>query len=56
MLVEPKGLDAKALYRLMISVVVPRPIAWTSTVSADGVLNAAPFCTSRRSRASRRRS
>jgi flavin reductase (DIM6/NTAB) family NADH-FMN oxidoreductase RutF len=43
MLVEPDGLDAKALYRLMISIVVPRPIAWTSTISADGVLNAAPF-------------
>jgi flavin reductase (DIM6/NTAB) family NADH-FMN oxidoreductase RutF len=42
-LVEPDGLDAKALYRLMISIVVPRPIAWTSTISADGVLNAAPF-------------
>lgn len=43
MLVEPDGLDAKALYRLMISIVVPRPIAWTSTISAAGVLNAAPF-------------
>jgi len=43
MLVDPAGLDTKALYRLMISVIVPRPIAWTSTVSADGVLNAAPF-------------
>ncbi len=43
MLVDPDGLDAKALYRLMISIVVPRPIAWTSTISADGVLNAAPF-------------
>lgn len=43
MLVEPDGLDTKALYRLMISIVVPRPIAWTSTISADGVLNAAPF-------------
>lgn len=43
MLVEPDGLDAKALYRLMISIIVPRPIAWTSTISADGVLNAAPF-------------
>jgi len=43
MLLEPEGLDAMALYRLMISIVVPRPIAWTSTISADGVLNAAPF-------------
>jgi len=43
MLVEPDALDAKALYRLMISMIVPRPIAWTSTISAGGVLNAAPF-------------
>jgi flavin reductase (DIM6/NTAB) family NADH-FMN oxidoreductase RutF/uncharacterized damage-inducible protein DinB len=43
MLVDPAALDAKDLYRLMISIIVPRPIAWTSTVSADGVLNAAPF-------------
>jgi flavin reductase (DIM6/NTAB) family NADH-FMN oxidoreductase RutF/uncharacterized damage-inducible protein DinB len=43
MLVDPSSLDAKALYRLMISIVVPRPIAWTSTISPDGVLNAAPF-------------
>lgn len=43
MLVDPAALDAKELYRLMISIIVPRPIAWTSTISADGVLNAAPF-------------
>ncbi|MHC4550066.1 MAG: DinB family protein [Planctomycetota bacterium] len=43
MLIDPGDLDARQLYRLMTSVVVPRPIAWTSTVSADGVLNAAPF-------------
>jgi flavin reductase (DIM6/NTAB) family NADH-FMN oxidoreductase RutF len=43
MLIDPSGLDAKALYRLMISIIVPRPIAWTSTISPDGVLNAAPF-------------
>lgn len=29
-------------YQLMISLVVPRPIAWISTVSADGVGNLAP--------------
>ena len=43
MLIDPSGLDAKALYRLMISVIVPRPIAWVSTRSPGGVLNAAPF-------------
>ena len=29
-------------YRLLTAVVVPRPIAWVSTLSADGVLNLAP--------------
>ncbi len=29
-------------YRWLTSVVVPRPIAWVSTVSADGVANLAP--------------
>ncbi|HEX5135963.1 MAG TPA: flavin reductase [Planctomycetota bacterium] len=43
MLIDPSALDPRELYRLMISIIVPRPIAWTSTISADGVLNAAPF-------------
>jgi flavin reductase (DIM6/NTAB) family NADH-FMN oxidoreductase RutF len=29
-------------YRLLTAVVVPRPIAWVSTVSVDGVVNLAP--------------
>src|SRR3978361_204454 len=29
-------------YKLMTAVVVPRPIAWVSTVSTDGVVNLAP--------------
>jgi flavin reductase (DIM6/NTAB) family NADH-FMN oxidoreductase RutF/uncharacterized damage-inducible protein DinB len=43
MLIDPADLKGSDAYRLMISVIVPRPIAWTSTMSADGVLNAAPF-------------
>jgi flavin reductase (DIM6/NTAB) family NADH-FMN oxidoreductase RutF len=31
-----------SFYRLLTAVVVPRPIAWVSTVSADGVDNLAP--------------
>ncbi|WP_254438390.1 flavin reductase family protein [Paenibacillus sp. DCT19] len=31
------------MYKLMIGSVVPRPIAWVSTRSAEGVLNLAPF-------------
>lgn len=34
--------DPGAFRRLLYSVVVPRPIAWVSTRSADGVLNLAP--------------
>ena len=30
-------------YKLLIGSVVPRPIAWVSTVSKDGVPNLAPF-------------
>lgn len=29
-------------YKLLTAVVVPRPIAWVSTISADGVVNLAP--------------
>ncbi|MGG1663936.1 flavin reductase family protein [Brevibacillus sp. NRS-1366] len=31
------------MYKLMIGSVVPRPIAWVSSMSRDGVLNLAPF-------------
>lgn len=36
------GLTAHQAYRLLNSVVIPRPIAWVSTRSADGVDNLAP--------------
>lgn len=36
-------LDRDALYRLLSGLVVPRPIAWVSTVSPAGVPNLAPF-------------
>lgn len=36
-------LDAKQAYKLMTAVVVPRPIAWVSTLSTAGVANLAPF-------------
>ncbi len=34
--------DARASYLLLTSLVVPRPIAWVSTLSADGRRNLAP--------------
>jgi flavin reductase (DIM6/NTAB) family NADH-FMN oxidoreductase RutF len=30
-------------YKVLTATIVPRPIAWVTTVSADGVRNAAPF-------------
>ncbi|WP_457639713.1 flavin reductase family protein [Persephonella sp.] len=41
--IDVKSLDPKQVYKLMTSVIVPRPIAWISTVSRDGVYNIAPF-------------
>ena len=41
-LFDPAELDRGAFYRVMNSVVVPRPIAWVCSRSADGVLNLAP--------------
>lgn len=43
MKVDPAELTAEACYRLMTGVVVPRPIAWVTTVDLDGVVNLAPF-------------
>jgi flavin reductase (DIM6/NTAB) family NADH-FMN oxidoreductase RutF len=40
---DPERLDSRSFYRLLTSVVVPRPIAWVSTLSADGrTANLAP--------------
>ncbi len=39
---DPAEMGAGAFYRVMNSVVVPRPIAWVCSRSADGVLNLAP--------------
>lgn len=36
-------LSEQEVYKLMIGSVVPRPIAWVSSKSRDGVLNLAPF-------------
>jgi flavin reductase (DIM6/NTAB) family NADH-FMN oxidoreductase RutF len=39
----PQALGIRATYALMISCIAPRPIAWVSTLSPDGVPNLAPF-------------
>jgi flavin reductase (DIM6/NTAB) family NADH-FMN oxidoreductase RutF len=43
MRIDPAYLDAETAYRLITGVVVPRPIAWVTSLSASGVLNLAPF-------------
>ena len=41
--VAASALDTQAAYKLIIGCVVPRPIAWTTSISAAGRVNAAPF-------------
>lgn len=36
-------LSAKDRYKMLIGAIVPRPIAWVSTLSASGTVNLAPF-------------
>ena len=43
MRIDPAYLDAETAYRLITGVVVPRPIAWVTTLSNSGVVNLAPF-------------
>lgn len=39
----PEGMAHEAVRKLLLGGVVPRPIAWTSTVDPEGVPNLAPF-------------
>lgn len=41
--IDPAEHDFNDIYKLMIGVIVPRPIAFVSTVDADGLRNLAPF-------------
>ncbi len=43
MKIDPTGLRARDAYRLFVSIVTPRPIAWVSTVDKSGINNLAPF-------------
>jgi flavin reductase (DIM6/NTAB) family NADH-FMN oxidoreductase RutF len=40
---DPTQLEEKQVYKLLSGSVVPRPIAWVSTISEEGVLNLAPY-------------
>lgn len=36
-------LSPREAYKVMIGTIVPRPIAWVTTVSPEGIVNAAPY-------------
>lgn len=41
--IAPETLNVESTYKLLTGCVVPRPIAWITTLSDDGRINAAPF-------------
>ncbi|MBI4376540.1 MAG: flavin reductase family protein [Elusimicrobia bacterium] len=41
--IDPETLSPLERYNLMIACIIPRPIAWISTISPEGVTNLAPF-------------
>lgn len=43
MQIDPATLPRKDMYKILIGTVVPRPIAWVSSLNPDGVPNLAPF-------------
>ncbi len=43
MILDPESLSPSAMYRHMIGIILPRPIAFVSTVGSDGAFNVAPF-------------
>jgi flavin reductase (DIM6/NTAB) family NADH-FMN oxidoreductase RutF len=43
MKINPAALESREAYRLFVTVVAPRPIAWVSTADETGTNNLAPF-------------
>jgi Conserved protein/domain typically associated with flavoprotein oxygenases, DIM6/NTAB family len=43
MIIDPKKLTSKEAYSLLVSAVVPRPIAFVTSMNAHNVVNAAPY-------------
>ncbi|MBH0162435.1 MULTISPECIES: flavin reductase family protein [Fictibacillus] len=41
--IDPQNLSIKENYKFLTGSIIPRPIAFVTTLSSDGVLNAAPF-------------
>ncbi len=40
---NPDTLEASAIYKLLTSSIIPRPIGWISTIDENGINNLAPF-------------
>ena len=40
---DSSEIDHQQTYRMLIGSIVPRPIAWVSSISSDGIPNLAPF-------------
>ena len=43
MLIDPKTVPAPISYQILTGAVIPRPIGFISSISADGIVNLAPF-------------
>lgn len=43
MKVDPANLDVKESHKILTSIIIPRPIAWVTTLNENGSVNAAPF-------------
>src|SRR6266480_112203 len=43
MIINPEEHDYRNIYKLMVGVIVPRPIAFVSSISPEGIRNLAPF-------------
>lgn len=41
--IDAQGIDTETAYRLIVGCVVPRPVAWITTIDGEGRVNAAPF-------------
>ncbi|MCQ0969889.1 flavin reductase family protein [Paracoccus sp. TK19116] len=41
--IDLAALDPRSRYKLLCAVVIPRPIAWVTTESKSGIVNAAPY-------------
>ena len=43
MIIDVSSADVVTVYQALVGVVTPRPIAWVTTVDAEGRVNLAPF-------------